>query len=199
VPQHHAERLSGHARRRDRQHQHDAGRLRSHPRLHRRRGHRHLARESREDLQALLHDEVRRQRHRTVDRVPYHPDARWSHRREERGRPGHAHGDPAPGARRRMKPTSRAVTAALLAAMLTGCATTQLAAPAPTPPPPRSIAVAPPAPSGAPPAQPPQGLAAPPVSVAPPVPAPAPSAPTRPTPPASPTPPPLASPAPGPP
>ena len=98
-----------------------------------------------------------------------------------------------------MKLTSRAVTAALIAMMLTGCATTQLAAPAPTPPPPRSVAVAPPAPSGPPPAQLPQGLAAPPVSVAPPVPAPAPSAPTRPTPPASPTPPPLASPAPGPP
>jgi len=98
-----------------------------------------------------------------------------------------------------MKLTSRAVTAALIAMMLTGCATTQLAAPAPTPPSPRSVAVTPPAPSGPPPAQLPQGLAAPPVSVAPPVPAPAPSAPTRPTPPASPTPPPLASPAPGPP
>src|SRR5262245_49467596 len=197
LPQHHAERLSGHARRRDRQHQHRAGGLRPHPRLHRRRGRRHLAGESREDLQALLHDEARRQRHRTLDRVPHHPVARRRHRREERGRPGHDHGGPAPGAGRRVKLTSRAVSAPLVAAMLTGCATTQLAAPAPTPPPPRSVAVVP-APASAPPADLPQGLAAPPVSVAPPLPAPAPPAATRPTPTTPATPPATATPTPAP-
>src|SRR5262249_19206471 len=135
----------------------------------------------------LLHHEDGGQRDRALGRVPDHPDARWRHPGRKRGRARHHRAGPVAGEGQRVK---RAGGGVLLAFLLSGCATMDVAVPAPMAPAARSLAPAPPSalppPTSAPPLPPPSEVppvTAPPQAVVPPA---GPARPPVSTPPASP-------------